>query len=116
MNGLIKKALIFAVVMAAVDNAAGWFGRKAWKHYMERNLIAQANQYIASGDLRDTDLCLSRVLQINPISVDATRLIANTLDAEDSPDALSWRIRVAKLQPNNVTNPFYVGANGTQNP
>ena len=105
MNGLIKKALIFAVVMAAVA-AAGWFGRKAWKHYMERNLIAQANQYIASGDLRDTDLCLSRVLQINPISVDANRLIANTLEAEGSPDALSWRIRVAKLQPNNVTNRF----------
>ena len=91
--------------MAAVA-AAGWFGRKAWKHYMERNLIAQANQYIAAGDLQDTGICLRRVLQINPMSVDATRLIANMLEAEGSPDALSWRIRAAKLQPNNITNCF----------
>jgi Tfp pilus assembly protein PilF len=105
MNSLTKKAMIFALVMATVA-ATGWFGRKAWKHYMERNLIAQARQYIAKNDWHDTDLCLRRVIQINPMSVEASRLIANVLEAEGSPDALSWRIRAAKLQPDNVTNRY----------
>jgi Flp pilus assembly protein TadD len=105
MNSLTKKVLIFAIVMAAVA-AAGWFGRKAWKNYTEHSLIAQANQYIAQKDWRDTDLCLRRVLQVNPLSVEAARLIANTLEARGLPEALAWRIRVARLQPNNITNSF----------
>jgi tetratricopeptide (TPR) repeat protein len=105
MNSLTKKALIFALVMAAVA-ASGWFGRKAWKNYTERNLIAQARQDIANKDWRDTDLCLRRAIQINPMSVEAARLIADTLETHGSPDALYWRIRAAKLQPDNVTNRF----------
>src|SRR5271154_214205 len=102
MTGLTKKILIFVVVMAAVA-AFGWFGRKAWKHYTEKNLITQARADFAKKDLRDADLCLRRVLQINPMSVEGSRMIATLLDAEGSPGAVGWRIRVAKLEPDNVT-------------
>ena len=105
MNGLTKKALIFALVMATVA-AVGWFGRKAWKNYTERNLIAQARQYIAQNDWHNSDLCLRRIIQINPMSVEGARLIADTLETQGSPDALVWRVRVAMLQPDNVTNHF----------
>jgi tetratricopeptide (TPR) repeat protein len=103
MTGLTKKILIFVVVMAAVA-AFGWFGRKAWKHYTENNLITQARADFAKKDLRDADLCLRRVLQIDPMSVEGSRMIATLLDAEGSPAAVGWRIRVAKLEPDNVTN------------
>ena len=103
MTGLTKKILIFVVVMAAVA-AFGWFGRKAWKHYTEKNLIAQARADFAKKDLHDADLCLRRVLQIDPMSVEGSRMIATLLEAEGSPGAVGWRIRVAKLEPNNVTN------------
>jgi tetratricopeptide (TPR) repeat protein len=97
--------MIFAVVMAAVA-AFGWFGRKAWKHYTEKNLIAQATADFAKNDLRDADICLRRVLQINPLSIEASRMIANMLDAAGSPAAVSWRNRVVNLQPGNVTNRY----------
>ncbi len=105
MNSLTKKALIFALVMATVA-AVGWFGRKAWKNHTERNLIAQARQYMAQNDWHNSDLCLRRVIQINPMSVEGAGLIADTLELQGSPDALVWRVRVAKLQPDNVTNHF----------
>lgn len=68
--------------------------------------MAQAHDYVAKKDLRDADLCLRRVLQIDPMSVGGARMIGDLLEAEGSPAALSWRIRVAKLEPNNVTNTF----------
>ena len=105
MNGLIKKALIFLAVMAVVG-AAGWFGRKAYKNSAEHRLLLQASQSIEKKDWRTSSLCLQRVLQINPTSVEACRMVANMLATAGSPDELSWRIRVAKLQPDNVTNLF----------
>ena len=45
MNSLTKKALIFALALAAVA-AAGWFGRKAYRHATERRLIAEARQVL----------------------------------------------------------------------
>jgi len=105
MNGLIKKSLIFVAVMTVVA-ASGWFGRKAYKHSMEHRLLLQASQSIAQKDWRKTNLCLQRALQINPLSVEASEMIADLLETEGSPDALSWRIQVAKLQPNNAANRF----------
>jgi Flp pilus assembly protein TadD len=105
MNSLTKKVLIFALVMAAIA-ATGWFGRKAWKNHTEQTLLAQARQDIAKKAWHDTDLCLRRAIQINPMSVEASRLIADTLEIQGSPEALSWRVRVAKLQPDNVTNRY----------
>lgn len=103
MNHILKKALVFVVVMTIVAGVC-WGGRRAYKRSLERHLIAQAQQYIKEKDWRDTSLCLQRVLQVNPFSVDGSRLIANLLEAEGSPAALSWRVRLAKLQPDNVTN------------
>jgi Flp pilus assembly protein TadD len=105
MNGLVKKALIFFAVMALVG-AAGWFGRKAYKHSVEHRLLEQAGESIKNRDWRTTDLCLQRVLQINPSSAEASKMVADMLEIGGSPDELSWRIRVAKLQPSNVTNRF----------
>ncbi len=103
MNHLLKKALIFIVVMALAAGAC-WVGRKAYKKSMEHHLLAQAHQYAAKKDWRATSLCLQRVLQINPFSLEGCRMIADVLEAQGSPAALSWRIRVAKLQTDNFTN------------
>jgi predicted Zn-dependent protease len=103
MNGLARKTLIFVVVMALVA-ASGWFGRKAYKRSMEHRLLTQANQYIEKKDWRNTALCLQRIFQINPMSAQASRLMAGALETASAPVALPWRIRTAKLEPGNVTN------------
>src|ERR1700687_5578587 len=101
MNSLVRKTLIFVAVMAAVATA-GWFGRKAYKQSAEHRLITQANQYIEKKDLRNTALCLQRALQINPMSAEASEMMADLLEPAGAPAALSWRARAAKLQPDSV--------------
>lgn len=103
MNHLLKKILIFVAVMAFVA-AACWGGRKAYKKSMEHHLIAQAHQYAEKKDWRNTSLCLQRVLQLDPFNTDGCRMVADLLESQGSPSALSWRIRLAKVQPDNITN------------
>jgi predicted Zn-dependent protease len=103
MNGLVKKALIFVLVMGAVA-VGGWSGRKAYKKATERRMIAQANRCLANKDGRNAVLCLQRALQVNPISVPAGEMMADLLESAGLPAALGWRIRNAQLQPGNMTN------------
>ena len=84
--------------------ASGWYGRKFYKHTVEQRLLLQARQSIEKKDWRAADLCLQRVIQINPLSAEASKLVADRLADTGSPDELSWRIQVTKLEPNNVTN------------
>jgi tetratricopeptide (TPR) repeat protein len=101
MNGLFRKFLVFALVMAVVA-AAGWFGRKSYKHVTERRLVAEANQFLKANDFKNAELCLRRALQINPLSLPATKLVADMLESVGVPSALEWRVRTSQLQPANT--------------
>jgi predicted Zn-dependent protease len=103
MNYFLKRALIFVLVMTVVAVAC-WGGRKAYKKSMEHHLIAQAHEYIGKKDWRDTTLCLQRVLQLDPFNVEGCRMIGDLLESQGSPAALAWRVRLAKLQTENMTN------------
>ena len=101
MNGLTRKLLIFALVMAALG-AAGWFGRKAYKANMERRLLAEAGQYEEKRDLHNAALCLERALQVNPASQKASSAMADMLEKAGLPTALGWRIRAAQIKPGDA--------------
>ncbi len=103
MNGLLKKALIFVLVMAAVA-ATAWFGRKGYRHATERHLVAEATGYLETNDFKNAELCLRRALQVNPMSSRATSMVADMLDTVGAPAALQWRIRASQLDPLNATN------------
>jgi Flp pilus assembly protein TadD len=103
MNGLMKKMLVFLLVMAVVA-AGGWFGRKAYKRSTERRLVTEASQYLEKKDFRNAVLCLQRAIQVNPVSAPASVMMADMLESAGAPAALSWRIRAAQLEPSNMTN------------
>ena len=105
MKSFSKKLLIFAAVMAVVAGA-GWFGRKAYKKTMERRLVSQSREYLARKDFHNASLSLQRALEMNPVSVSATEAMADLLDNADSPAALNWRMRAAKLDPKNSSKRF----------
>jgi predicted Zn-dependent protease len=98
MNSLMRKLLILVLVMAAVA-VGGWFGRKAYKRATERRLMAEARQYMDKGDFQNGGLSLRRALQVNPMSAQASDLLADLFETEGVPVALSWRIRAAQLSP-----------------
>jgi tetratricopeptide (TPR) repeat protein len=101
MNGLMKKLFIFLVVMGAVA-AAGWFGRRAYKRGTEYRLVTDASRYLKASDFRNAELCLRRALQVNPLSLRGTRMVAEMLETAGVPSALGWRMRAAQLQPANM--------------
>ncbi len=86
----------------AVVACAGWFGRKAYKKAAERRLVAEARVCLEKKDYRNAALSLQRARQINPMSVQASKLTADMLEAGGLPAALSWRIRTAQLETNNM--------------
>jgi Flp pilus assembly protein TadD len=101
MNDLMRKMLIFLLVMAMVA-AGGWFGRKAYKRVAERRLLAQAHRYMEKKDWRNAGLSLQRALQVNPMSAEASDLLADLFENEGMPAALGWRIRAAQLVPTRL--------------
>ena len=105
MNGFYKKTAIFLVVILTVA-AAGWFGRRTYKKVTESRLISQAKQSLEKQDFQTTALCLQRAMQINPLNVESGIIMGDMLEGLGSPAAISWRVRVAQLQPTNVTNRF----------
>ena len=105
MNGLLRKVLLFVLVMAVVAGA-GWFGRKAYKKHRERSLVAEARASMEKKDFRTAWLCLQRALQINALSVPASAAMADLLETAGLPAALGWRIRTAQLEPANMKRRF----------
>jgi predicted Zn-dependent protease len=93
------------LVMALVA-AVGSFGRQAYKKVSESKLVAQAGKCLEKKDFKNAALCLQRALQISPASAKASELTADLLETVGSPAALSWRIRTAQLQTNNINYRF----------
>lgn len=101
MNAFTRKTLIFVAVMLAIA-CAGFLGRRIYQKTTEHRLAAQAAQYLQKQDLRNASLCLQRALQINPYDARVNQLMADMLEQDGSTMALSWRIRTAELQTNNM--------------
>ena len=105
MNGVVKKLLIFVIVMGLVA-VGGWAGRKVYRKATEKRLLGEAASYLAKKDFRNVGLCLQRALQINPLSIEANSMTADMLEATAPAAALNWRVRVVQLQTNNVQHRF----------
>jgi Flp pilus assembly protein TadD len=98
MTSLTRKILILLLVMTAVG-AGSWFGHKAYGKYIEGKFVTQARQRINKGDWKNAWMSLQRAMQVNPGSPEASEALADFLDAQGHPSALSWRIRAAQLAP-----------------
>jgi predicted Zn-dependent protease len=105
MNSFLRKTLIVVLVMAFVG-VAGWAGRKAYLRATTHRLLTEAGQYIEKRDLKQASLCLRQALSLNSVNVTANQLMADLLEEAGSPAALSWRIRTAQIQTNNVEYRF----------
>ncbi len=101
MNSIVKKALIFVVAAIVVAGGAR-IGRTAYKRATGAKLLAQASQCLGCRDFTNAALCLQRVLQLEPLSAEGSKLTADMLEATESPAALGWRIRAFQLHTNNA--------------
>lgn len=77
--------------------AGGILGHRSFRNWQQRRLIAQANALVNEGDLKRASLDARRVLQINPESVEACRVLARLAKRAGLRAELDWRRRVMDL-------------------
>lgn len=82
------------ILVVAIGGTVGYRQFRAWQ---QRRLIAEANALVEQGDYRRASLDARRLLQINPESAEACRILARLSEKAGSRMALDWRRRVMDL-------------------
>ena len=75
----------------------GILGHRSFRNWQQRRLIAQGDAFVNQGDYKHASLNARRLLQINPESVEACRIMARLAEKSGSHSALEWRRRVMEL-------------------
>ncbi|MEN3369394.1 MAG: hypothetical protein V7609_1537 [Verrucomicrobiota bacterium] len=84
-------------VLVAALSFGGYRGYCAWR---EHHLAKQTQEFFAKGDYKSAVLVARHLLELNHNSVAACRVMAETAELAGRGEALSWRQRVAVLEPN----------------
>ncbi|HVF73125.1 MAG TPA: hypothetical protein VM940_16100 [Chthoniobacterales bacterium] len=93
----ILKVIIWTVGLILLVSVLGVVGYKQFRAWQQRRLVAEANALVNQGDYRRASLDARRLLQINPDSADACRILARLSEKAGSRSALDWRRRVMDL-------------------
>jgi cytochrome c-type biogenesis protein CcmH/NrfG len=81
--------LLFAV--------GGTFGYTSFRNWQQRRLIAEGNALVNEGNYKRASLNARRLLQINPESAEACRIMARLSEKAGLRSAIEWRRRVMDL-------------------
>lgn len=93
----ILKIILWTVGLILVVSVGGVVGYKQYRAWQQRRLVATANALVSQGDYRRASLDARRLLQINPESAEACRILARLGEIAGSRSALEWRRRVMEL-------------------
>lgn len=85
-------------------------GYRGYGALREKHLAKQTQEFLARGDYRSAVLVARRVLQLNQNNVAACRVMAEAAEISGRGEALSWRQRVAALEPNVPENELALAA------
>ena len=97
----MKKVILASVVAAVVAGVLGlwFFARPAYKRNRETRAVEQASSYLAKGDYRNASLSARQALRIDPLDLEACRIMADLAERSRSPAALDWRRRIVEAAP-----------------
>lgn len=93
----ILKVILWTIGVIMLVSVAGVFGFKQFRAWQQRRLVAEGNALVNEGDYRRASLDARRILQINPDSVEACRIMATVAEKTGLRSALEWRRRVMEL-------------------
>ena len=93
----ILKIILWTVGLILLVSVGGVVGYKQVRAWQQRRLIAEANALVNQGDYRRASLDARRLLQINPESAEACRIMARIMEKAGSRSSLDWRRRVMDL-------------------
>jgi cytochrome c-type biogenesis protein CcmH/NrfG len=93
----ILKLILWTIGLILVVSIGSVVGFKQFRAWQQRRLIAEANALVVQGDYRRASLDARRLLQINPESAQACRILAVVFEKTGSRFALDWRRRLMDL-------------------
>jgi tetratricopeptide (TPR) repeat protein len=105
----MKKAILAITAVAVVCLGLWFFARPAYKHHCETRAVEQARGYLAKGDYRNASLSARQALRINPLNLEACRIMADLAERSRSPYILDWRRRLVEAAP-TVENKLLLAA------
>ena len=101
----ILKVILWTVGLILIVSIGGVLGFHQFRAWQQRRLVAEANALVNQGDYRRASLDARRILQINPESAEACRILARIFEKAGTRAALDWRRRVmdlGKATPNDL--------------
>jgi cytochrome c-type biogenesis protein CcmH/NrfG len=101
----ILKVILWTIGLILLVSVGGVVGFRQFRAWQERRLIAEANALVNEADYRRASLDARRILQINPESAEACRILARIYEKTGTRAALDWRRRVmdlGKATPNDL--------------
>jgi cytochrome c-type biogenesis protein CcmH/NrfG len=93
----ILKVIMWTIGLIVLVSVGGVVGFGQFRAWQQRRLIAEANALVNEGDYRRASLDARRLMQINPKSAEACRILARISEKTGSRSALDWRRRVMDL-------------------
>jgi cytochrome c-type biogenesis protein CcmH/NrfG len=93
----ILKVILWTVGLILVVSVGGVVAYKQFRAWQQRRLIAEANALVNQGDYHRASLDARRLLQINPNSAEAYRILARLGEKAGSRSALDSRRLVMEL-------------------
>lgn len=84
-------AILVLLIVAVV------LGHREFRARQQHRLVTEANALVGQGDFKRAGLDARRLLQINPESAEACRIIARISEKTGARSALAWRRRVVEL-------------------
>ena len=96
--------IILGVGGSAVGIVAKPYLKRAYHRWNAHRYVKQASEFFAKGDIKHALIAARSALGQSPLDVEATRIMANSLDAIGAPEAEQWRARLDTLKPHDTEN------------
>jgi cytochrome c-type biogenesis protein CcmH/NrfG len=93
----ILKVILWSVGLIFLISIGGVVGFRQFRAWQQRRLVAEGNALVTQGDYRRASLDARRIMQINPESAEACRILARLSEIAGTRGALDWRRRVMEL-------------------
>jgi Flp pilus assembly protein TadD len=101
----VAAALLVSLALLALPRA-----QRLWQRWSEKRRLARAEAAFGSGEYRRAILHARAALAFDPHSIEATRIIAKSLEAQGAPEALRLRQRLEAIGGGGAENNLSLAA------
>ncbi len=99
----MRKLIIFLIVLGILGITA-YGGRRGYRVWKTQRAVQHAHEALAESDHNKALLWLRKALEGNANNIEAVRMMGDFAEAAQAPNAVFWRERLVKLEPNSLTN------------